>query len=367
MRRKRALLRWILRMALVGLFVVPGIAALAFGALVVGSEAFLGSDQLGLHQAVLLAMGDGGWLPTATAPAGVTETASTASPTPWAPQTQGTGGSFVQDPARPLSYTLTPSPTGTSSPTPTETASLTRTPSATYSPTPTATYTASPSATWTATPFLTATPSRTPSLAPSDTPVPTATMQPSATPLPSATNTPQDTATPGPSPTVDPATTVPAEPTETVPPTDMPAPSATPSGSCSTSLNVAYENEIVSLVNDERDSNGLYAYDVDTRLRAAARAHAADMACNGFTGHTGSDGSSVGDRVLAQGYSWSWIGENYMVTQNGPQTAFNWWMNSTPHTNNILSPNYTEFGVGYIYSSESDYGGYFVIVFARPG
>jgi len=112
-------------------------------------------------------------------------------------------------------------------------------------------------------------------------------------------------------------------------------------------------------------SRGLHAYAVQSQLRAAARVQAADMACNHFLGHIGSDGSTVRDRVTAQGYSFSWIGENYMVSQN-PQTAFNWWMNSTPHTANILSPNYTEFGVGYIYSSESDYGGYFVIVFARP-
>jgi uncharacterized protein YkwD len=89
------------------------------------------------------------------------------------------------------------------------------------------------------------------------------------------------------------------------------------------------------------------------------------MACNHFTGHTGSDGSSVRDRVVRQGYSWSWIGENYMVSTD-PVRAFNWWMNSGPHTANILSPNYTEFGVGYVYSNESDYRGYFVIVFARP-
>lgn len=125
----------------------------------------------------------------------------------------------------------------------------------------------------------------------------------------------------------------------------------------------------MALVNSERGEQGLHEYSVDSRLLAAARGHATDMACNGFTGHTGSDGSSVGDRVLAQGYAWSWIGENYYVTgdtTNGPQIAFDWWMGSTPHRNNLLSPNYTQFAVGYIYSASSDYGGYFVAVFARP-
>jgi len=127
------------------------------------------------------------------------------------------------------------------------------------------------------------------------------------------------------------------------------------------------ESEVVELVNDERVSQGLAAYSVDSRLRAAARVHATDMACNHFTSHTGSDGSSVRDRVERQGYSWSWIGENYYVSGSGAQTAFDWWMNSTLHRNNLLSPNYTQFGVGYVYDADSDYGGYFVVVFARPG
>lgn len=135
------------------------------------------------------------------------------------------------------------------------------------------------------------------------------------------------------------------------------------------SLNSDFETQVVELVNQERQSQGLPVYGVDTRLREAARVHAIDMACNGFTGHTGSDGSSVGDRVLAQGYVWSWVGENYYVTSNttdAPRIAFEWWMDSTPHRSNLLSPNYTQFGVGYVYSGSSDYGGYFVVVFARP-
>jgi uncharacterized protein YkwD len=129
------------------------------------------------------------------------------------------------------------------------------------------------------------------------------------------------------------------------------------------------EAQVAELINAERSERGLAEYDTDSRLRAAARVQAADMACNHFTSHTGSDGSSVRDRVERQGYVWSWIGENYYVTRNmatGAQTAFDWWMNSTPHRNNLLSPNYTEFGVGYVYDDEGDHGGYFVVVFAKP-
>jgi uncharacterized protein YkwD len=243
--------------------------------------------------------------------------------------------------------THTPTITNTSSPTPTET----QTPTATATDTPTSTLI--PSVTLTRTPYPTWTPPNTPTR--TRTPRPSQTFTPSMTPT--VTNT-WDPAIP----------TYTQAPTNTVVPTNTSAPTATEtplSTSCNYTLNTSHENRVVELINNERASRGLYAYRVQSQLRAAARVHAADMACNHFTGHTGSDGSNVRDRVARQGYSWSWIGENYMVSTD-PVRAFNWWMNSAPHTANILSPNYTEFGVGYVYSSESDYGGYFVIVFARP-
>jgi uncharacterized protein YkwD len=94
------------------------------------------------------------------------------------------------------------------------------------------------------------------------------------------------------------------------------------------------------------------------------------MACNSFVSHTGSDGSSVRDRVERQGYDWSWIGENIYATGNtsssAPQQVFTWWMNSAPHRANLLHSIYTDIGIGYMFRTGSGYGGYFTAVFARP-
>lgn len=94
------------------------------------------------------------------------------------------------------------------------------------------------------------------------------------------------------------------------------------------------------------------------------------MACNDYFSHTGSDGSSVADRVEAEGYSWSWVGENIFATSvsssAAAQQAFDAWMDSSGHRANILSDQFTEIGIGYVYSSESAYGSYFTAVFARP-
>jgi len=95
------------------------------------------------------------------------------------------------------------------------------------------------------------------------------------------------------------------------------------------------------------------------------------MGCNRFVDHEGSDGSSVRDRVTAQGYSWSRVGENIYVGGSAtPQSTFTWWMNSQlhqdNHQDNLLSSYYTEIGIGYIYESSIGYGGHFTAVFARP-
>jgi uncharacterized protein YkwD len=139
---------------------------------------------------------------------------------------------------------------------------------------------------------------------------------------------------------------------------------------CAATGNSAFESRLLELINAERQSQGLNAYRLQSQLQSAARRHSQDMACNSFLSHTGSDGSSVRDRVEQEGYDWSWIGENIFATgdasSSAPQRAFDWWMNSAPHRANLLSPNYTEIGLGYRYLAGSGYGGYFTAVFARP-
>jgi uncharacterized protein YkwD len=176
-------------------------------------------------------------------------------------------------------------------------------------------------------------------------------------------------------------TATPETPTETVGPgTDRPTataapptataapPTATVPSSCSWSGNSGFESTLLGLINAERDDQDLSPYASQGQLQAAARIHSQDMACNGFVSHTGSDGSSVRDRVELQGYDWSWIGENIYCTSDtssgAPQRVFDWWMNSAPHRANLMSPNYTQIGLGYAYANGR---GCFTAVFARPG
>ncbi len=270
--------------------------------------------------------------------------------------------------------TPTPSATSTPSETPTSTGTgtATETASSTPSATGTSTATATPGPSTTVVIWPTWTPTRTPSRTPTRTPSRTPTPGPSRTPTPTVpTPTPTSSFTPPPpTDTPGPGTVFPTDtPTPTTPPptaTQVP-PTATQASGCNPSGNSGFENTLLGLINTERQNQGLRAYSMQSQLQAAARIHSADMACNGFVSHTGSDGSGVRDRVERQGYSWSWIGENIYTTSDtssgAPQRVFDWWMNSGPHRANLMSPNYTEIGLGYRYANGR---GAFTAVFARP-
>jgi hypothetical protein len=99
---------------------------------------------------------------------------------------------------------------------------------------------------------------------------------------------------------------------------------------------------------------------MNARLLDAARLHSADMFANEFQGHTGSDGSSLGQRVTAQGYPWSTVAENvYSFARSvwHGHAGFNVdWGDDGPggmqlgrgHRVAIHNANYREVGVGVV-------------------
>ena len=208
----------------------------------------------------------------------------------------------------------------------------------------------------TASPTPTATVSRTPTETPLPSSTPTVTLTPSRTPVPSRTPTPSKT----PFGTQSPTSTL----------TASPQPTETGFPDCSPSESSAFESALLGLINDERKAAGLPAYVQDSQLQTAARNHSTDMACNGFFSHTGSDGSSVGERVTVQGYEWTEVGELIFATgdtsSDAPQQALDWWMASASHRASILSEEFSEIGLGYIHEPSSPFGGYFTAVLARP-
>ena len=84
-------------------------------------------------------------------------------------------------------------------------------------------------------------------------------------------------------------------------------------------------------------------------LAAVARAHSSDMVARGYFGHIDPDGRSPGMRVKLAGVEWRAVGEN-IAMDSGVRTAESAFMNeprnARNHRSNILSPKFTEVGVG---------------------
>jgi uncharacterized protein YkwD len=144
-------------------------------------------------------------------------------------------------------------------------------------------------------------------------------------------------------------------------------PIAQPTGpaSCNYTSSSSYLNEIANLINNARAQAGLPALAINAQLAAAAQGHSIDMACHGFLGHNGSDGSSVHERVVAAGYNPSYS-EEIIYGSGYPQTAFDWWMRDQIHRDAILNPNAVEMGVGYAYIANTAHGGYYTVDFGSP-
>ncbi|PON12320.1 hypothetical protein C2W62_40205 [Candidatus Entotheonella serta] len=75
--------------------------------------------------------------------------------------------------------------------------------------------------------------------------------------------------------------------------------------------------------------------------------------------HRGSNGSSVGQRVRQQGYQGSAVGENISKGHSTAREVVDGWLRSPGHCNNIMSPDFSQLGVGLI-------GNTWTQVFAHP-
>lgn len=138
----------------------------------------------------------------------------------------------------------------------------------------------------------------------------------------------------------------------------------------------AWEEEVVRLVNEARaagadcDSQGVFAstgpLTMNASLRCAARKHSKDMNDRNFFDHVNPDGEDPFDRMAMAGYgSFSQQGENIAGGADSPKATVDGWLASDGHCANMMSPNYTEIGVG-AYEGLGDWTFYWTQTFARP-
>ena len=113
---------------------------------------------------------------------------------------------------------------------------------------------------------------------------------------------------------------------------------------------LAYENEVIRLVNAERSKNGLSPLTANWELSRVARYKSQDMADNGYFSPTSPTYGTPFQMMKSFGLSFRTAGENIAYGQRTPQAVVNAWMNSSGHRANILSSSYTQIGVGYVAS-----------------
>ncbi len=105
---------------------------------------------------------------------------------------------------------------------------------------------------------------------------------------------------------------------------------------------------MLEAINAQRQAHGARPLVLDVRLMRAAEVHARDLARTGRFAHTGSDGSSVGDRAERAGYRWSRIAENLADTRAAtPSSVVEQWMRSGPHRANLLNRAFGDLGVAH--------------------
>lgn len=124
------------------------------------------------------------------------------------------------------------------------------------------------------------------------------------------------------------------------------------------------EEELRRLINAERTSRGLAPLAFDALLAQVAEAHSQDMINRNFFDHINLDGLGPGDRLANAGYSASTWGETIGAGYTTPAAMLVGWMNSPEHCDILLSPNFTEIGLGYV--TGGTYGHYWTAVFAKP-
>lgn len=103
----------------------------------------------------------------------------------------------------------------------------------------------------------------------------------------------------------------------------------------------SFVDEVIRLVNEERESVGVPALEKSDSLCKSADVRAGEISVK-FS-HTRPDGTDCFTAVSGKGYK----GENIAKGYTTPEEVMTGWMNSPGHMENILDQGFTQIGVGY--------------------
>lgn len=123
------------------------------------------------------------------------------------------------------------------------------------------------------------------------------------------------------------------------------------------------EMEVVNLVNQEREKQGLKPLQADAKLSKVARDKSQDMIDNQYFSHESPRYGSPFDMIKSYGISYRAAAENIAAGQTSAKQVVDGWMNSDGHRANILNPDLDTIGVGY--AKGGSYGHYWTQMFIQ--
>lgn len=103
---------------------------------------------------------------------------------------------------------------------------------------------------------------------------------------------------------------------------------------------------ITLLTNDARADSNLERVEINDKLTLAAQAKAEDMAERGYFSHNSPEGVVPWHWLDEAKYKYQYAGENLAVNFTDSQKVVEAWQNSPTHNSNLISPHYTETGIG---------------------
>jgi uncharacterized protein YkwD len=119
-----------------------------------------------------------------------------------------------------------------------------------------------------------------------------------------------------------------------------------------------FVGRVLELTNAERQNAGLAPLELSPELEDSAQSYSQVLASSGCFDHTCGPVPNFADRDGQAGYTdWTDIAENIAAGFPTPEAVVESWMNSPGHRANILSPQFTEIGVG-MTSGGGPYGTY---------
>ncbi|CAN7245549.1 CAP domain-containing protein [Peribacillus frigoritolerans] len=108
------------------------------------------------------------------------------------------------------------------------------------------------------------------------------------------------------------------------------------------------EQQVLSLVNEERAKSGLPSLKMDTAISKVAILKSEDMRDSNYFNHTSPSYGSPFEMMKSFGISYRYAGENIAAGQPSADAVMKSWMNSPGHKENILNKNYTHIGIGHV-------------------